>query len=105
MDMSSTFWSAYRQIFVSGKKYAVLFDIYGGPGSQLTEGTFRRTVDCNAYLGSDPELEYIAVTMDNRGTGIRGGYSVPWSPVSWESWRRKIKSRPLGSAENETMLM
>ncbi|CUS10776.1 unnamed protein product, partial [Tuber aestivum] len=58
--------------FRKGKKYPVLFDIYGGPGSQLTGKTFRRTVDFNAYLGSDPELEYIVVTVDNRGTGYKG---------------------------------
>ncbi|CUS10775.1 unnamed protein product [Tuber aestivum] len=58
--------------FTKGKKYPVLFDIYGGPGSQRTEKTFRRTVDFSTYLGSDPELEYIVVTVDNRGTGYKG---------------------------------
>ncbi|PWW77994.1 hypothetical protein C7212DRAFT_276799 [Tuber magnatum] len=58
--------------FRKGKKYPVLFDIYGGPGSQYTAKTFRRAVGFNAYLGSDPELEYIVVSVDNRGTGYRG---------------------------------
>ncbi|PWW77995.1 hypothetical protein C7212DRAFT_276802 [Tuber magnatum] len=58
--------------FRKGKKYPVLFDIYGGPGSQRTEKTFRQTVDFRAYLGSDPELEYIVVSVDNRGTGYKG---------------------------------
>ncbi|PWW77996.1 hypothetical protein C7212DRAFT_276806 [Tuber magnatum] len=58
--------------FRKGKKYPVLFDIYGGPGSQRTEKTFRQTVDFRAYLGSDPELEYIVVCVDNRGTGYKG---------------------------------
>ncbi|KAG0133841.1 putative dipeptidyl peptidase IV (Dpp4) [Tuber indicum] len=58
--------------FRKGEKYPVLFDIYGGPGFQWTEKTFRQTVDIFAYLGSDPELEYIVVTVDSRGTGGKG---------------------------------
>ncbi|RPA96803.1 hypothetical protein L873DRAFT_1693372 [Choiromyces venosus 120613-1] len=58
--------------FRKGKKYPVLFDIYGGPGSQNTQKTFRQTVDFSAYLGADPELEYIVVSVDNRGTGYKG---------------------------------
>ena len=58
--------------FRKGKKYPVLFDVYGGPGSQYTGKTFRQTVDFSAYLGSDPELEYIVVSVDNRGTGYKG---------------------------------
>lgn len=53
------------------KKYPVLFDIYGGPGSQETGKQFR-TVDWNTYIGSDPELEYIVLAVDNRGTGYLG---------------------------------
>jgi dipeptidyl-peptidase 4 len=58
--------------FRKGKKYPVLFDIYGGPGSQETAKSFRRTVDWSTYLGSDPELEYIVLSVDNRGTGFKG---------------------------------
>ncbi|CUS10768.1 unnamed protein product, partial [Tuber aestivum] len=58
--------------FRKGKKYPVLFDIYGGPGSQKTDKTFQRTVDFSAYFGSDPELEYIIVNVDSRGTGYKG---------------------------------
>ncbi|KAG0133846.1 putative dipeptidyl peptidase IV (Dpp4) [Tuber indicum] len=58
--------------FRKGVKYPVLFYIYGGPGSQETGKTFRRTVDIYSYLGSDPELEYIVITVDNRGTGFKG---------------------------------
>jgi dipeptidyl-peptidase-4 len=53
------------------KKYPVIFDIYGGPGSQLTGKTFRQ-VDFPAYLASDPELEYVILSVDNRGTGYKG---------------------------------
>ncbi|CAZ79558.1 unnamed protein product [Tuber melanosporum] len=58
--------------FRKGVKYPVLFYIYGGPGSQETAKTFRQTIDIYSYLGSDPELEYIVVTVDNRGTGFKG---------------------------------
>jgi dipeptidyl-peptidase-4 len=57
--------------FDPSKKYPVVFDIYGGPGSQQTAKTFRQ-VDFRAYLNSDPELEYIVLSVDNRGTGYKG---------------------------------
>ncbi|KAF8466362.1 dipeptidyl peptidase IV N-terminal region-domain-containing protein [Kalaharituber pfeilii] len=57
--------------FDSRKKYPVLFDIYGGPGSQETGKQFR-TPDWDTYVGSDPELSYIVLTVDNRGTGFKG---------------------------------
>lgn len=57
--------------FRPGKKYPVIFDIYGGPNSQQTAKTFRQ-VDFRAYLASDPELEYIILSVDNRGTGYKG---------------------------------
>jgi dipeptidyl-peptidase-4 len=55
----------------SSKKYPVVFDIYGGPGDQRTGKTFRQ-VDFRAYLASDPDLEYIVLSVDNRGTGYKG---------------------------------
>ncbi|KAL3420977.1 dipeptidyl-peptidase 4 [Phlyctema vagabunda] len=57
--------------FDSSKKYPVVFDPYGGPGSQQTTKTFRQ-VDFRAYLASDPELEYVILSVDNRGTGYKG---------------------------------
>merc|ERR1712000_228434 len=54
-----------------GKKYPVIFDPYGGPNNQRTTKTFRQ-VDFRAYLASDPELEYILLVVDNRGTGFKG---------------------------------
>lgn len=55
-----------------GKRYPVLFNIYGGPGSQETGKRFRRTANWRTYVSSDPELEYIVLTVDNRGTGFKG---------------------------------
>jgi dipeptidyl-peptidase-4 len=61
----------YPANFNASRKYPVLFTPYGGPGSQ--EVTKRMLpFDFKAYIASDPELEYITYTVDNRGTGYRG---------------------------------
>ncbi|KAI5794266.1 dipeptidyl peptidase IV N-terminal region-domain-containing protein [Peziza echinospora] len=57
--------------FDPAKKYPLLFDIYGGPGSQEA-GKAYRAVDWSTYIGSDPQLEYIVIAVDNRGTGLKG---------------------------------
>jgi dipeptidyl-peptidase-4 len=57
--------------FDPSKKYPVIFDPYGGPNAQQTAKTFRQ-VDFRAYLASDPELEYVVLSVDNRGTGFKG---------------------------------
>lgn len=65
--------------FDPSKKYPVVFDPYGGPGSQQTGKTFRQ-VDFRAYLASDPELEYVILTVDNRGSGYKGrDFRIPVS--------------------------
>jgi dipeptidyl aminopeptidase/acylaminoacyl peptidase len=57
--------------FNASKKYPVLLTPYGGPGSQ--EVTKRlHSADWKTYISSDPQLEYITFTVDNRGTGWRG---------------------------------
>ncbi|KAF8531445.1 Alpha/Beta hydrolase protein, partial [Trichophaea hybrida] len=53
------------------KRYPVLFDPYGGPGSQEVDKSYT-PVSWRTYIGSDPELQYIVVTVDNRGTGRKG---------------------------------
>lgn len=54
----------------STKKYPVLFDNYGGPGSQTVQNTY------DGYVGSWHQLlvqkGYVVVSVDNRGTGGRG---------------------------------
>jgi dipeptidyl-peptidase-4 len=57
--------------FSPSKKYPVLFTPYGGPGSQEVTKVWQ-ALDWNAYISSDPELEYITWTVDNRGSGSRG---------------------------------
>lgn len=57
--------------FDPSRKYPVLFTPYGGPGAQ--EASYRfQPLDFNAYIASDPELEYITCTVDGRGTGYKG---------------------------------
>ncbi|KAI1341066.1 dipeptidyl peptidase IV N-terminal region-domain-containing protein [Xylariaceae sp. FL0016] len=57
--------------FDSSKKYPVLFTPYGGPGSQEVDKSYA-TPSWNAYISSDPELQFITYTVDNRGTGYKG---------------------------------
>lgn len=57
--------------FDPGKKYPVLFTPYGGPGAQDVSKSWK-SLDWKAYIASDPELEFITWTVDNRGTGYKG---------------------------------
>ncbi|KAJ3484531.1 hypothetical protein NLG97_g7031 [Lecanicillium saksenae] len=57
--------------FDPSKKYPVLFNPYGGPFSQSVQKTYV-TLGWNAYIGSDPELEYITYVVDGRGTAGKG---------------------------------
>jgi dipeptidyl-peptidase-4 len=57
--------------FSPDKKYPVLLTPYGGPSSQEVKRTFG-AVSYPSYLASDPSLEYVTFTVDNRGTGWRG---------------------------------
>lgn len=57
--------------FSPEKKYPVLLTPYGGPGAQQVSKSFA-SLNWNAYIASDPELEYITFTVDNRGTGYKG---------------------------------
>ena len=54
----------------STRKYPVLFDNYGGPGSQTVQNQY------DGYIGSWHQLlvqkGYVVVSVDNRGTGGRG---------------------------------
>ncbi|KAH7131017.1 dipeptidyl peptidase IV N-terminal region-domain-containing protein [Dactylonectria macrodidyma] len=57
--------------FDPSKQYPVLFTPYGGPNSQQVSKRFQ-TYGWRAYISSDPELQFITYTIDNRGTGFRG---------------------------------
>ncbi|KAG8771833.1 hypothetical protein FRC15_003139, partial [Serendipita sp. 397] len=49
-------------------KYAVLFRVYGGPGSQMVSLQWDR--DWHHYLACS--MKYIVVVVDGRGTGFKG---------------------------------
>ncbi|KAJ6785467.1 hypothetical protein PWT90_01177 [Aphanocladium album] len=57
--------------FDPSKKYPVLFNPYGGPFSQSAQKNYA-TLGWSAYIGSDPELEYITYVVDGRGTAGKG---------------------------------
>ncbi|CAI4212075.1 unnamed protein product [Parascedosporium putredinis] len=57
--------------FDPSRSYPVLFTPYGGPNSQSVAKRFQ-TYTWDTYISSDPELEYIVYTVDNRGTAHRG---------------------------------
>lgn len=63
-------WILKPRDFDPAKKYPVLFDIYGGPGSQTVKNEY------NGYTGPWHQMlaqkGYIIVSVDNRGTGARG---------------------------------
>ena len=57
--------------FDATKKYPLLLNSYGGPGSQQVIKTYHGA-DWWAYLASDPSLGYVILTVDGRGTGFKG---------------------------------
>lgn len=54
----------------STRKYPVLFDIYGGPGSQTVKNQYDSFYD--SWRQMLVQKGYIVVSVDNRGTGARG---------------------------------
>ncbi|HMX40739.1 MAG TPA: S9 family peptidase, partial [Saprospiraceae bacterium] len=63
-------WMMRPSPLEAGKKYPVLMDNYGGPGSQTVQNQY------DGYLGSWHQMlvqqGYAVVSVDNRGTGGRG---------------------------------
>lgn len=57
--------------FDPSKRYPALFTPYGGPGAQSVLKSFQ-SYGWSAYISSEPELQYITYTVDNRGTGFKG---------------------------------
>ncbi|KAF9426556.1 hypothetical protein BGZ94_006359 [Podila epigama] len=51
-------------------KHPVLFQVYGGPGSQLVDTQFQ--LGFSAVMAAAEKLRYIVVVVDGRGTGARG---------------------------------
>lgn len=63
-------WMLRPIAYDSIKKYPVLFDNYGGPGSQTVQNQY------DGYVGAWHQMlvqkGYVIVSVDNRGTGARG---------------------------------
>lgn len=63
-------WILQPALMDSTRKYPILFDNYGGPGSQTVQDQY------DGYVGSWHQLlvqkGYVVVSVDNRGTGARG---------------------------------
>lgn len=57
--------------FDPSKKYPMLLIPYGGPNAKEVHKNFN-PLNWKAYVASDPELEYITLTVDGRGTGRKG---------------------------------
>ena len=84
--------------FNSSAKYPVLFTPYGGPGAQEVSRRFQ-SLDWNAYISSDPELQYITYTIDNRGTGFpRAAPSAPPSSTTSAASNPKTRSGQLNNS-------
>ncbi|HZK07232.1 MAG TPA: alpha/beta fold hydrolase [Bacteroidales bacterium] len=62
-------WKILPFDFDSTRQYPVLFDIYGGPGSQTVTNNYRGGELYNQYLAKHGIM---VVSVDNRGTGARG---------------------------------
>ncbi|EOA86792.1 Dipeptidyl peptidase 4 [Exserohilum turcicum] len=57
--------------FDPSKKYPLILLPYGGPNAKEVSKSFN-ALNWKAYIASDPELEYVTLTVDNRGTGRKG---------------------------------
>ncbi|KAF1846456.1 dipeptidyl-peptidase-like protein IV [Cucurbitaria berberidis CBS 394.84] len=57
--------------FDPSKKYPLLLIPYGGPNAKEVHKDFN-PLNWKAYIASDPELEYVTLTVDGRGTGRKG---------------------------------
>ncbi len=62
-------WMIKPVDFNPNKKYPVFFTIYGGPGSQTVTDSWDRNYFWYQMLA---QKGYIIVSVDNRGTGMRG---------------------------------
>ncbi|KAG0222716.1 hypothetical protein BGX31_008912 [Mortierella sp. GBA43] len=56
--------------FSPEQKHPVLFQVYGGPGSQLVDTKFQ--LGFSGVMASVEKLKYVVVIVDGRGTGHRG---------------------------------
>ncbi len=65
------YWTIKPANMEKGKKYPVLFFVYGGPSSQEVLNSQRRVSDMYWYMML-AQQGYITICIDPRGTGMRG---------------------------------
>ena len=69
--VSINYWMIKPSKMEEGKKYPVLFYVYGGPSSQEVLNSQRRATDM--YWGMMlAQQGYITICVDPRGTGMKG---------------------------------
>jgi dipeptidyl aminopeptidase len=56
--------------FSPDQKHPVLFQVYGGPGSQIVDMQFQ--LGFSAVMSAVERLKYVVVVVDGRGTGFKG---------------------------------
>ncbi|KAG0018086.1 hypothetical protein BGZ81_010404 [Podila clonocystis] len=56
--------------FKPEQKHPVLFQVYGGPGSQLVDTQFQ--LSFSGVIAAAEKLRYVVVVVDGRGTGVQG---------------------------------
>ncbi|KAG0056197.1 hypothetical protein BGZ83_006106 [Gryganskiella cystojenkinii] len=56
--------------FSPDQKHPVLFQVYGGPGSQIVDTQFQ--LGFSAVMSAVEKLKYVVVVVDGWGTGFRG---------------------------------
>ncbi|MFA6705246.1 MAG: alpha/beta fold hydrolase [Bacteroidales bacterium] len=69
--VSLNFWMIKPSNMQEGKRYPVLFFVYGGPSSQEVLNSQRRASDMYWFMSLAQE-GYITICIDPRGTGMRG---------------------------------
>jgi dipeptidyl-peptidase-4 len=70
-DDSLNYWIIKPATMEAGKKYPILFYVYGGPGSQEVLNSYSRPYDY-MWFRMLAQQGYVVACVDGRGTGLRG---------------------------------
>lgn len=91
IGITLNYWMIKPANMQQGKKYPVLFFVYGGPSSQEVLNSQRRATDMY-WFKMLAQQGYIVISIDPRGTGMRG-----------EAFR-KCTYKELGKLETEDLI-
>jgi len=91
IGITLNYWMIKPANMQKGKKYPVLFFVYGGPSSQEVLNSQRRATDMY-WFKMLAQQGYIVISIDPRGTGMRG-----------EAFR-KCTYKELGKLETEDLI-